>query len=513
MIKISLLFAVFGLPISFANAHNFNQNNYQENSYKENGYGQSLPEMSHGGGLIDNQQSLMIGEWALRQLNNAAPMLTDYWLQVSMEQIVWQLNAVARADAPLGLVIINDKQINAFAVPAGLIGLNVGLIDKARSMDEMASVIAHEIAHVSQRHYQHRNDEKTKHLLTQVGGILAGVAAAKSGGGDAAAVAIMGAQTLSANQAASFSRSQEREADRVGMQIMAKAGYDVNAMPTFFATLDQQNPVKPNAFIPSFVLSHPLTAERLSEARDRARNYNNTTNTNGDNSLYRKQLFEQIQWRSRYLAKLTNKVELTQSAKYSDGAKLALASLLIDERQYTEANKILQYFTNDINNLNNPLAVVISAKLNESQGNLDNAKAKLTQLTNLFPERRDAKLYLVDLYLDDNKYLLNSAKSAVQLLQPLSKQNPRDVIVWQKLQQASEILAKNAQGDDKKLQQINVLRYRANAEFWQNRLENAITSLNQAKTIANSLSSNKAILATINNQIEQIQIANQLKVS
>ena len=156
--------------------------------------------------------------------------------------------------------------------------------------------------------------------------------------------------------------------------------------------------------------------------------------------------------------------------------------------------------------------MVISAKLNESQGNLDNAKAKLTQLTNLFPERRDAKLYLVDLYLNDNKYLLNSAKSAVQLLQPLSKQNPRDVIVWQKLQQASEILAKNAQGDDKKLQQINVLRYRANAEFWQNRLENAITSLNQAKTIANSLSSNKAILATINNQIEQIQIANQLKV-
>ena len=86
--------------------------------------------------------------------------------------------------------------------------------------------------------------------------------------------------------------------------------------------------------------------------------------------------------------------------------------------------------------------MVISAKLNESQGNLDNAKAKLTQLTNLFPERRDAKLYLVDLYLNDNKYLLNSAKSAVQLLQPLSKQNPRDVIVWQKLQQASEILAK-----------------------------------------------------------------------
>lgn len=191
------------------------------------------PQLRQNEGLIDNQQSLMIGEWALRQLNGSAPLLQDYWLQESMEQIVWQLNAVARNEAPLGLLILNDQQINAFAMPAGLIGLNVGLIDKAKSIDELASVIAHEIAHISQRHYQHRNDEKSKHMIMQIAGIVAGVVIS-GGNSDAMMATMAGANSVVANQSASFSRSQEREADRLGMQIMAQAGYDVHAMPDFF---------------------------------------------------------------------------------------------------------------------------------------------------------------------------------------------------------------------------------------------------------------------------------------
>ena len=205
-----------------------------------------LASMDNGQALIDTEQNRQVGEWAFRQINGNAALIKDPWLQQSLEQIVWQINAVAGLNAPMGLVIINDKQINAFAVPSGLIGINVGLLDKAKSLDEIVSVVAHEIAHVSQRHYQHRNDEKTKQLLMQAGGLLAGVAASKVGDGDAAAAVMLGSQAMSANAAASYSRGQEREADRIGMQIMNQAGYDVNAMPSFFATLDQQNPVKSN---------------------------------------------------------------------------------------------------------------------------------------------------------------------------------------------------------------------------------------------------------------------------
>lgn len=466
------------------------------------------PQLRQNEGLIDNQQSLMIGEWALRQLNGSAPLLQDYWLQESMEQIVWQLNAVARNEAPLGLLILNDQQINAFAIPAGLIGLNVGLIDKAKSIDELASVIAHEIAHISQRHYQHRNDEKSKHMIMQIAGIVAGVVIS-GGNSDAMMATMAGANSVVANQSASFSRSQEREADRLGMQIMAQAGYDVHAMPDFFTTLEQQNPTQ-SMYIPSFVLSHPLTTERLSEAKERARKYPTSQILKNDASiLYRKQLFEQIQWRSRYLAKITNKNELRQNAKHSDGAKLALISLLIDENALTEANEVLQAFDKQIENYLNPLAVLTSAKLNEKQNKIQIAIEKLQNLANLLPERKDIQLYLADLYLKQQQP--EYAQKVIRMLQPLTKQHPRNIVVWQKLQQASEILSKHGNNQDKKIQQINVLRYRAMVEFWQNQPERAMTSLNHAKTMSETVANNQAILATIHQQITQLKTANRFK--
>lgn len=490
---------------------------YLEQQNSSNSWTNHLANLDSQDGLIDRQQSLQIGEWALRQLNSSTDILHDPWLQESLQSIVWQLNAVARQDAPLALTIINDKQINAFAVPAGLIGLNIGLIDKARSLDEVASVIAHEIAHVSQRHYQHRNNEKNKLLLMQLGGLLAGIAVASSDG-EAGTAVMMGTQAMSANTSASFSRGQEREADRIGMQIMAEAGYDVNAMPSFFALMNQQAQTNSKNFIPSFVLSHPLTAERLSESRQRATNYpkqNKHLQINQDTINHRQQLFDQMQWWGRYVAGLANKTELIQASKTSRGAKLALAMQLIDERQFSQARKALQPFDNEIQNLTNPLAVIVWAKLEHRQGNSQQAIAKLKNLQEILPERRDIRLYLVDMYLAQHQS--TDAQTVLRLLQPLSRQNPRDVQVWQRLQQASQILAKSSEGKSKILHEINVLRYRAYVEFWQNDLKTAITSLTQAKKLAESLvqyqQSNTALLAVIQQQIDQIQQANAFKPS
>ncbi|MCG8148098.1 M48 family metalloprotease [Moraxella sp. PS-22] len=477
-----------------------------------------LASMDNGQALIDTEQNRQVGEWALRQINGNAALIQDPWLQQSLEQIVWQINAVAGLNAPMGLVIINDKQINAFAVPSGLIGINVGLLDKAKSLDEIVSVVAHEIAHVSQRHYQHRNDEKTKQLLMQAGGLLAGVAASKVGDGDAAAAVMLGSQAMSANAAASYSRGQEREADRIGMQIMNQAGYDVNAMPSFFATLDQQNPVKSNTLIPSFILSHPLTADRISEARARVATYKRDSQANMASNRYqsiqqqRAQLFEQIQWRARYYGYLVNKADLEQGAKTSEGAKLALINYYLDNGQPKAAQSLMQDFDKDINTLANPLAVVTFSQLAAQQGNVDVAIAKLQQLASVYPERTDVPRYLSDIYL---KYrpTAESGQKVLALLQPLSKQNPRDVMVWDRLQQASQLLAKHGSGNEKLIHRINTLRYRAYGELWRNELKDAVTSLTQAKSLAKQLPSNQSLLALLNQQINQVQDANQFKPS
>lgn len=477
-----------------------------------------LAAMDNGQALIDTEQNRQVGEWALRQINGNAALIKDPWLQQSLEQIVWQINAVAGLNAPMGLVIINDKQINAFAVPSGLIGINVGLLDKAKSLDEIVSVIAHEIAHVSQRHYQHRNDEKTKQLLMQAGGLLAGVAASKVGDGDAAAAVMLGSQAISANAAASYSRGQEREADRIGMQIMNQAGYDVNAMPSFFATLDQQNPVKSNTLIPSFILSHPLTADRISEARARVATYKRDSQANMASNRYqsiqqqRAQLFEQIQWRARYYGYLVNKADLEQGAKTSKGAKLALINYYLDNGQPKAAQSLMQDFDEDINTLANPLAVVTFSQLAAQQGNVDVAIAKLQQLASVYPERTDVPRYLSDIYL---KYrpTAESGQKVLALLQPLSKQNPRDVMLWDRLQQASQLLAKHGSGDEQLIHRINTLRYRAYGELWRNKLKDAVTSLTQAKSLAKQPPSNQSLLALLNQQINQVQDANQFKPS
>ena len=477
-----------------------------------------LASMDNGQALIDTEQNRQVGEWALRQINGNAALIKDPWLQQSLEQIVWQINAVAGLNAPMGLVIINDKQINAFAVPSGLIGINVGLLDKAKSLDEIVSVVAHEIAHVSQRHYQHRNDEKTKQLLMQAGGLLAGVAASKVGDGDAAAAVMLGSQAMSANAAASYSRGQEREADRIGMQIMNQAGYDVNAMPSFFATLDQQNPVKSNTLIPSFILSHPLTADRISEARARVATYKRDSQANMASNRYqsiqqqRAQLFEQIQWRARYYGYLVNKADLEQGAKTSKGAKLALINYYLDNGQPKAAQSLMQDFDEDINTLANPLAVVTFSQLAAQQGNVDVAVAKLQQLASVYPERTDVPRYLSDIYL---KYrpTAESGQKVLALLQPLSKQNPRDVMLWDRLQQASQLLAKHGSGNEQLIHRINTLRYRAYGELWRNELKDAVTSLTQAKSLAKQLPSNQSLLALLNQQINQVQDANQFKPS
>ncbi|WNP28070.1 M48 family metalloprotease [Moraxella sp. DOX410] len=477
-----------------------------------------LASMDNGQALIDTEQNRQVGEWAFRQINGNAALIKDPWLQQSLEQIVWQINAVAGLNAPMGLVIINDKQINAFAVPSGLIGINVGLLDKAKSLDEIVSVVAHEIAHVSQRHYQHRNDEKTKQLLMQAGGLLAGVAASKVGDGDAAAAVMLGSQAMSANAAASYSRGQEREADRIGMQIMNQAGYDVNAMPSFFATLDQQNPVKSNTLIPSFILSHPLTADRISEARARVATYKRDSQANMASNRYqsiqqqRAQLFEQIQWRARYYGYLVNKADLEQGAKTSEGAKLALINYYLDNGQPKAAQSLMQDFDKDINTLANPLAVVTFSQLAAQQGNVDVAIAKLQQLASVYPERTDVPRYLSDIYL---KYrpTAESGQQVLALLQPLSKQNPRDVMLWDRLQQASQLLAKHRSGDEQLIHRINTLRYRAYGELWRNELKDAVTSLTQAKSLAKQLPSNQSLLALLNQQINQVQDANQFKPS
>ena len=165
--------------------------------------------------------------------------------------------------------LVRDRSVNAFALPGGFVGVHLGLIAMTATRDELASVLAHELTHVTQRHIARGVANQQRATLVGIAGmILAVLAASRSGNADMAQAAIMGGQAAAIQGQLNFSRDMEREADRVGFAVLSQAGFDRAGMAAMFAKLDQANRLNDNGAFP-YLRSHPLTVERQSEARMR----------------------------------------------------------------------------------------------------------------------------------------------------------------------------------------------------------------------------------------------------
>ena len=165
---------------------------------------------------------------------------------------------------------VKDSSINAFALPGGFIGFHTGLLTSAESDSEVASVMGHETGHVLQRHLARQMDQQATNTMIALAGILLGALAA-SRNPSAASGLIQGGQAVAVNNQLSYSRDAEREADRIGFQILAASGYDVNGAPGFFQRLQKATGIMDSG-VPSYVRTHPLTTDRIADMQDRARN-------------------------------------------------------------------------------------------------------------------------------------------------------------------------------------------------------------------------------------------------
>jgi predicted Zn-dependent protease len=166
--------------------------------------------------------------------------------------------------------LVLDRSVNAFALPGGFVGVHLGLISLTVSTDELASVLAHELAHVTQRHIARSVVNSQRMSMVGLAALLLGVLAASRGGNaDMANAAIMGGQGVAAQGQLNFSRDMEREADRLGYGVLGAAGFSTLGMATMFEKLDSANRINDSGSFP-YLRSHPLTVERMSEARSRA---------------------------------------------------------------------------------------------------------------------------------------------------------------------------------------------------------------------------------------------------
>ena len=235
-----------------------------------------LPTLGDGSEMTTAAERRM-GEKIARELYRDPDYIDDPVL-VEYVQGIWQpLLAAARVRGELTselderfawqVLLGKDRSVNAFALPGGWLGLHLGLVSVTTSRDELASVLAHELSHVTQRHIARLASQEKRQAPWVIGAMILGALAA-SKSPDAANAMISGSQALAIQNQLGFSRDMEREADRIGLGVMTQAGFDPQGFVTMFDKLQQASRLNDNGAFP-YLRSHPMNTERMADAQAR----------------------------------------------------------------------------------------------------------------------------------------------------------------------------------------------------------------------------------------------------
>ena len=232
---------------------------------------QDLPDLGDASAAtLSPAQELLFGEAIMSQIRSSSGYLDDPEVADYLNQIGYVL--VAKSPDPGGhfeFFAVNDKSVNAFALPGGYIGVHSGLMLTAQSESEMVGVIGHEIAHVTQRHIARMMAAQKKSGLVSLAAIAVAILAARSSA-ELSQAAIVAATAVPLQSQLSYSRDREREADRIGLQIVQKSNYDVHSVPVFFERLQRASQIYEGG-APSYLRTHPLTFERIADIQNRTR--------------------------------------------------------------------------------------------------------------------------------------------------------------------------------------------------------------------------------------------------
>jgi predicted Zn-dependent protease len=233
-----------------------------------------LPDFGSPADLaLSKNREQQLGRGVMLQLRNAGVVAEDPQLTEYINSLGSQLASHANnGDHRFNFFVVNDDRINAFALPGGFIGVNSGLILASEDESELAGVLAHEVSHVTQRHIARAMYDNQRTSIVSMAAMLAALllGAASDMSGDAVQGVVTASQAMAAQRQINFTRSNEHEADRVGMDVLAAAGFDPTGMSSFFEKLSKRYSASAQ-YVPELLQTHPVSSERVAEARARAR--------------------------------------------------------------------------------------------------------------------------------------------------------------------------------------------------------------------------------------------------
>jgi predicted Zn-dependent protease len=410
--------------------------------------------------------------------------------------------------------LVGERPVNAFALPGGYVGVYLGLIGLTGSSDELASVLAHELSHVSQRHIARSMVSSLRQGLVAMAGMLLGLlAATRASTADAAQAVVMGSQAAMAQGQLNFSRDMEREADRIGIEVLSNAGYSADGMVGMFEKMDSAMRLNDSNQYP-YLRSHPLTIERISDARLRVREVGRPA------PLKSPVPHALMQARARVLMDRTDQALLRQQGLGTPGAAAAapgdlprLASL------YAAAlsSLLLRDFERGLQSLDAADALVRKAFANEPEAARQLAMLRVAMLA----ERGGAQLgpalaqALAPLAADASRPAMmvraqaalarqragdpgarEALRQATESLQTWVSEHKKDALAWQTLAQTAEPLGLR----------LRSLRAGAEAALANGDLLGAVDRLRAARQIAQDTRSDDYIeVAVIQSRLRELE--------
>ena len=430
----------------------------------------NLPDIGDSTGkLLTPLQEKELGEAFFRGLHsqleiNQDPEISDYIQSIGQK-------LAAQSDNPsqsFHFFVVNDPSINAFAGPGGYIGVNSGLILTSDAESELASVLAHEIAHITQRHLYQAVQAAGKLTLPMAAAMLAAILiGAKTGSGQLGQAAIIAAQAAGLQYQINFTRDNEAEADRVGMQTLSRSQFDPRAMPTFFEKL-QQSTRFAGRDLPEFLLTHPVTVSRISDTRGRAekfpyRQYPDSFPYMLARAKLRVQSASNPKEAVAYFKSIVQQGTRDQQQVNLYGLALALLA----NHQPEEAKTALQQLASQ--HPDQPHLINALAKVDMEQKNYPEAMRRYQEALQRFPEHRAITLNYIDTLLATGK-----AQKAQKLLQDYLRRNEPTSEVYERLAQAFSGIGQDAESH----------RYLAEAYYAKGQTRAAILQLRIARRAA-----------------------------
>ena len=434
--------------------------------------------------IISPQMERQLGEDFLKQVHAALPTVEDPILKYYVQRQLASIVQYSELRAPiLSTVLIDSDDINAFAAPGGIVGINLGLMLHARDVHEYSSVVAHELAHLSQRHFARGIEEQRAQTLPMLAGMIAAIMIGAMGGGDAGIAAISGVQAAAQANQLRYSRGREQEADRIGLNTLARADLDPWGMSRMFDRMDRAYRFTRRP--PEFLLTHPLTETRIADARSQAMEYPRKQHPPSlEYQVMRARA--RVRYAKSANAAVSEFEEEVATQPDSDAARYGLAMALTEAQRYDEAIPLIdQIYTV------NPYNILFSASLAElltKADRLDQAIALLERGLAFNPQNAPLSALYADALVANRQYV-----AAEAVLQQQSLVNKADIDVWYDLAEVSG-LAGNIIG-------VHLAR----AEFFElhGAYQRTIQHLQYARRLAGR--SNEPLLARLDQRINDIR--------